>query len=91
MYQFVLSKEVVPPFTLFWSHPQAPIQLSVLADQSIAGYENSLLLIIPETDKLDLDWLTCFEVTSYASCNKLHYKILYRSVNTAKSMLLVNL
>ena len=69
MYQFVLSKEIMPPFTLFQPHPQTPIQLSLLANQSITGYENSLLLVIIETDKLDLNWLAYFEVTSYASCN----------------------
>lgn len=68
LYQFVISKEIVPPFTLFLSHPHTPLPLSVMADQPIDEYENTLLLVIynrnDENDNFrELSMLACFEVT----------------------------
>ena len=47
--QFVISKEVLPPFTLFLLHPPTPLPLAVMADLQITSYENTLLLEIKLT------------------------------------------
>ena len=67
MYQFILSKEVIPPFTLFLSHPHTPLPLSVMANQPINEYESTLLLVIcNDTDENDeLNMLAGIEVTNY--------------------------
>ena len=73
MYQFVLSKGVAPPFTLALSHPHTVLSLSVMSDQPITTYENTLILIIlnnhEEIDmpfsELDVSMLDCFEVRNY--------------------------
>jgi len=50
MYQFVISREVVPPFNLFLSHPQTPLPLAIMADKPITAYENTLLLVIKDAE-----------------------------------------
>ena len=68
MYQFVLSKEILPPFTLFLSHPTTPLPLPVMADQPISIYENTLLFVIMDDTSSSfsarLDILASFEVTN---------------------------
>ena len=68
MYQFVLSKEALSPFILYMPHPPTALPLS---NESIAPYNNALLLVISrdcdEGNPLnDLDTLACFE---YEVCN----------------------
>ena len=68
MYQFIISKEVLPPFILFLSHPQTPLPLAVMADLQINSYENTLLLVLKEDENdlfVGLNMLACFEVTSH--------------------------
>ena len=71
MYQFVVSKEILPPFTLFLLHPTTPLPLSVMADQPITTYENTLLFVIMDDDSSSvsakLDILASFEVTNYVT------------------------
>ena len=67
------SKGVAPPSTLALSHPHTVLSLSVMSDQLITTYENTLILIIlnnhEEIDepfsKLDVSMLDCFEVHNY--------------------------
>ena len=51
MYQFVISKEILPPFTLFYpAHPTTPLPLPIMANQPITMYENTLLFVIMDDD-----------------------------------------
>ena len=67
MYQFVTSKEVLSPFVLHLPHPPTSLSLSTMANESIAPYNNALLLVIVrdfgEATNLfdDLDILACFD------------------------------
>ena len=68
MYQFIISKEVLPPFTLFLSHPQTPLTMAVMADLQVNSYENTLLLVLKEDENdlfVGLIMLACFEVTNH--------------------------
>ena len=66
MYQFVLSEEALSPFVLYMPHPPTALPLSVMANESIAPYNNVLLLVIlrdyDEGNPLDdLDTLACID------------------------------
>ena len=68
MYQFVISKEILPPFTLFYpAHPTTPLPLPIMADQPITMYENTLLFVIMDDDDDNNNLsakLASFEVTN---------------------------
>lgn len=55
MYQFVVSKDVVPPFTLSMAHPQRCLPLQTMLCDSVVPFANTLLIVTPddETDCLD--------------------------------------
>ena len=77
MYQFVVSKEILPPFTLFLSHPSTPLLLPVMGDKPIAEYNNTLLFVVLDDHDDDnvnlpakLDILADFEVCNYMAVLK---------------------
>lgn len=45
MYQYVVSKEVVPPFALCISHPRQLLLLSNVADENVTPYKDVLILV----------------------------------------------
>lgn len=50
MYQLVLSKDEVPPFSLVASHPCTLLPLSNKASNGIAGFGNTLIMVTPSKD-----------------------------------------
>ncbi len=47
MYQFVLSNDVMPPFTLSVCHPLSSLPLDTMCDASVCDFENTLVMVRP--------------------------------------------
>ena len=58
MYQFVLGKDVMPPFTLYATHPSLCLSLQTMGGEGIIPYKNALLMVKEnegDYDVLNLD------------------------------------
>ncbi len=60
MYQFVLSNDVMPPFTLSVCHPLSSLPLDTMSHNSVCDFENTLIMVRPsgEDSLVVLDMLT---------------------------------
>ena len=74
IYQFIVSKDVVPPFSLFIPHPCRRLCIS---EEGIALYDEHLLIVAPEDKSYDqciLDELSVEKVNSYSRCKMSNFK-----------------
>ena len=68
MYQYVLSKDVVPPFSLYLPHPRT---LLILSNESVVLYGDVLFVVELETPSWDqniLDALSDKAVSVMVHC-----------------------
>ena len=45
MYQFLLSRDIMPPFLLSTAHPCEVLSLSTMGSHPISPYKNTLLMV----------------------------------------------
>lgn len=57
MYQYVVSKDMVPPFSLYLPHPQSPL---VLSSESVVPYGDALVIVELENHCYDHNVLDLF-------------------------------
>ena len=50
LYQYVVSQDVVPPFSLYTPHPR---QLLILSEESVISYNETLLIVASEDQSYD--------------------------------------
>ena len=50
LYQYVLTQDVIPPFSLYIPHPR---QLLMLSEDSIIPYDETLLIVAKEDQSYD--------------------------------------
>ena len=67
MYQFVLSKDVMPHFTLYATHPSLYLSLQTMGGEGIIPCKNALLMVKEnegDYDVLDLDGPVVFVIVN---------------------------
>ena len=71
MYQYVLSKEVVPPFSLYMPHPRS---LLLLSNDGVAPYGDSRVIVESENQSYDQNVL---DVLSDTNVSVYHFDIIF--------------
>ena len=66
MYQYVISEEVAPPFSLYLTHPRTVL---VMSNQSVTPLSNVLVFVEMETESFDQNVIDVFTDTKV---NKIH-------------------
>lgn len=61
MYQYVVSKEILPPFSLYMPHPRS---LLLFSNESLAQYSDALIVVEVEEQSYDQKVLDLFSDAS---------------------------
>ena len=61
LYQYTMSKDVVPPFSLFTPHPRC------LSQESVVPYDDALIIVAPEDESYDQTVLDVLKVNYHCT------------------------
>ena len=83
LYQYVVSQDVVPPFSFYTPHPR---QLLILSEESVIPYNETLLIVASEDESYDqtvVDKEVRFNITKCCACFNIHFIVRLKMKHTA--------